>query len=102
MKKARQQRRAQGDFENRLSNDSNTTSPHAPQLFEAFFARREPCRKCSAMVRAFYHFTSDGMAAGWGALPIGQCDRPDHCGETLEWLDDGNLWLARSPAGGAA
>ncbi len=66
------------------------------------FARRESCRKCSATVWAFYHFTSDGMATGWGAVSIGACGRPDRCGEKLQWLDDGDLWLASEAAGGAA
>ena len=77
------------------------TAPSAQQD-AAYFARRERCRKCTAMVWAFYHFTADGMAVGWGALPIGACGRPDRCGEKLEWLDDGDLALARVPMRGAA
>ena len=66
------------------------------------FARREPCRKCSALVWAFYHFTSDGMAAGWGALPIGACGNPERCGEKVIGLGDDDLALVDLSVAGAA
>jgi hypothetical protein len=54
------------------------------------------------MVWAFYHFTADGMAVGWGALPTGVCDHPDRCGEKLQWLDDNDLALVDYRPAGAA
>ena len=76
--------------------------PRSRLDFAVEFTRRESCRRCPAMIWAFYHFTSDGMAAGWGALPIGACGRPDRCGEKLQWLADGDLALAAQPGAGAA
>ena len=75
-------------------------SKHDQSVIE--FTRRESCRKCSAMVWARYFLTADGIQAGWGALPIGACGRPDRCGEKLQWLDDGDLAIAGLSVAGVA
>ena len=95
MKKARRQGRAQGDSENRLSNDSNTTSPHAPQLFQAFFARRGPCRKCAAMVCAFHYFTSHGMGPAGAPFRSASATVPTVAARNLDGLTTVTFgWLA--------
>lgn len=66
------------------------------------FARREPCRKCDAMIWAHHYFATDGSYCGWGCSPIGKCGNPERCGEKLQILDDADLVLAECRIAGAA
>ena len=69
---------------------------------EAYFIRREECRKCDALVWVRYVLDDEGNEAGWGASPIGQCGNPDRCGEKVIGLDVNDLALVDYRPAGAA
>ena len=69
---------------------------------EVYFARREVCRKCDALVWVHYILDDEGNEAGWGASPIGPCGNPDRCGEKVIGLEDGDLALVDYRPAGAA
>ena len=69
---------------------------------EAYFARREECRKCDALVWVRYVLDDEGNEAGWGAWPIGHCGNPERCGEKVVGLDDNDLALVDYRPAGAA
>jgi hypothetical protein len=77
------------------------TAPSADQE-DAYFARREPCRKCDSLVWVRYVLDAEGNEAGWGACPIGICGRPDRCGEKVCGIDERDQWLAWCSVAGAA
>ena len=68
------------------------TTPSVDQD-EAYFARRERCRKCDSQVWVRYVLDDEGNEAGWGACPIGRCGCPDRCGEKVVGLDVNDLAL---------
>ena len=69
---------------------------------EAYFARREECRKCDALVWVRYYLDEAGEEVGWGASPIGPCGNPERCGEKVVGLDDETLALVDYRPAGAA
>ncbi len=69
---------------------------------EAYFARRERCRKCDSQVWVRYVLDDEGNEAGWGASPIGPCGNPDRCGEKVIGLGDDDLALVDYRPAGAA
>ena len=72
------------------------------QQDETCFIRREPCRKCDALVWVHYVLDDEGNEAGWGASPIGPCGNPDRCGEKVIGLGDDDLALVDLHVAGAA